>query len=72
MLVDDWNDGLIYTCPQSDLKGRIDTSESALNAANSGRAPSSPSHLLKPKLNHSPMFFDKGYCILVFELRVFW
>jgi hypothetical protein len=33
MLVDDWNDGLIYTWAQSDLKACIDTSESLLNAA---------------------------------------
>lgn len=33
MLVDDWNDGLIYTWAQSDLKACIDTSESVLNAA---------------------------------------
>lgn len=33
MLVDDWNDGLIYTWAQSDLKACIETSESVLNAA---------------------------------------
>lgn len=33
MLVDDWNDGLIYTWAQSDIKACIDTSESVLNAA---------------------------------------
>lgn len=33
MLVDDWNDGLIYTWATSDLKACIETSESVLNAA---------------------------------------
>jgi hypothetical protein len=33
MLVDDWNDRLIYTWAQSDLKACIGTSESVLNAA---------------------------------------
>jgi hypothetical protein len=33
MLVDDWNDGLIYTWAQSDLKACIESSESVLNAA---------------------------------------
>jgi hypothetical protein len=33
MLVDDWNDGLIYTWAPSDLKACIETSESVLNAA---------------------------------------
>lgn len=33
MLVDDWNDGLIYTWGESDLKACIETSESVLNSA---------------------------------------
>ncbi len=33
MLVDDWNDGLIYTWAASDMKDCIETSESVLNAA---------------------------------------
>lgn len=33
MLVDDWNDGLIYTWAQSDMRACIATSESVLNAA---------------------------------------
>jgi hypothetical protein len=32
MLVDDWNDGLIYTWAYSDMKDCIETSESVLNA----------------------------------------
>lgn len=33
MLVDDWNDGLIYTWANSDLQNCIETSESVLNGA---------------------------------------